>query len=85
MSIEEPLLLMYYDMFVWVDETGSDKRDLYRKYGYAFRGERAEVHRLVIRGKRVSSIASTGVVDVHMTTESINGDTFFEIPNMLPA
>lgn len=87
------VLLYSRDMFVWVDETGSDKRDLYRKYGYAFRGERAEVHRLVIRGKRVSSIAaisSTGVVDVHMTTESVNGDTFFDfvrgslIPNMLP-
>jgi len=25
-------------MFVWLDETGTDKRDQLREYGYAFRG-----------------------------------------------
>ena len=87
------VLLYTREMFVWVDETGSDRRDANRMYGYAFRGQRAEVHRLMVRGKRVSSIAaisSTGMVDVYMTTDSVNGDTFFDfvrgslIPNMLP-
>ena len=35
---------------VWVDETGCDRRDILRKSGYAFRGERAICHRLLVRG-----------------------------------
>ena len=26
------------DMFIWIDETGSDRRKSVRKYGYALRG-----------------------------------------------
>ena len=29
------------EMFVWVNETGSNIKDMLRKYGYALRGERA--------------------------------------------
>lgn len=82
------------NMFVWVDETGSDRRDILRKYGYSIRGDRSEVHRLLVRGKRVSSIAalsSMGLIgNVYMSTGSMNGDSFFDyvrgtlIPNMLP-
>lgn len=80
-------------MFVWVDETGSDARDMLRKYGYAIRGERANVQRLFVRGNRVSSIAaisSIGLMDVHSTLSTNTGDTFFDfirgsvIPNMHP-
>lgn len=81
------------DMFVWVDETGSDARDMLRKYGYAIRGERASVQRLFVRGNRVSSIAaisSIGLMDVHSTLSTNTGETFFDfirgsvIPNMHP-
>ena len=46
------------DMFVWIDESGSDSKDQLRKYGYALRGERAVCRRLLVRGKRVSAIAA---------------------------
>ena len=80
-------------MLVWVDETGCDKRDTLRKYGYSFRGERAVCQRLLARGKRVSAIAAmcwSGILDVDLTTESVNGDAFYDfvcgtlIPNMHP-
>ena len=46
------------EMFVWVDESGSDSKDQLRKYGYALSGERAVCRRLLVRGKRVSAIAA---------------------------
>ena len=33
--------------FVWVDETGWDRRDKVRKFGYALRGQRPVYHRLL--------------------------------------
>ena len=46
------------EMFVWVDETGCDKRDQVRKYGYALRGERPVFHRFLNRGARLSAIVA---------------------------
>jgi hypothetical protein len=80
-------------MLVWVDETGCNKRDLLRKYGYAFRGERAVCHNLFVRGKRISAIAALshqGILDVSLTTMSVDGEMFCDfirgylIPNMMP-
>ena len=45
-------------MFVFVDETGSDKRSTLRKYGYSFKGMRAIAEKPLIRGKRHSAIAA---------------------------
>ena len=36
------------EMFVWVDETGSNMKDMLRKYGYVLRGERTICHRLLV-------------------------------------
>ena len=81
------------EMLVWVDETGCDKIDMLRKFGYAFRGERAVCHRWLVRGRRVSAIGALsceGILDVEVTTESVNGDKYCDflrgslIPNMLP-
>ena len=69
------------DMFVWVDESGSDSKDQLRKYGYALRGERAVCRRLLVRGKRVSAIAAIsteGLVALELTDGSVNGDTIFD-------
>ncbi len=64
-----------------------------RKFGYALRGEPAVYHRLLVRGKRVSAIAaisSDGLVDVELTTGSVNSDKFLDfvpgslIPNVMP-
>ena len=81
------------EMLVWVDETGCVKRDLLRKYGYSFRGMRAESRRLLVQGTRISAVAAMcwdkGILDVEMTTNSVNGEMFCDfvrgtlIPNML--
>ena len=80
-------------MLVWIDETGCDKRNLLRKYGYSLRGERVVCHRMLLRGSRISTIAamsSTGMIGWHITTGSVNEETFCDfvkvtlIPNMLP-
>lgn len=76
------------EMLVWVDETGCDKRDLLRRYGYAFRGERAVCQRLLVRGKRISAIAALsyhGILDVSITDQSVDGEKFCDfIRDCLP-
>lgn len=81
------------EMFVWVDETGSDARNRIRKFGYALRGVTPTTHRKLTRGKRinaVAAIASTGLLTVNLTDETVTGEKFFNfvrgslIPNMLP-
>ena len=52
--------VMYYpmDYFVWIDETGADRRDHARKFGYQIRGLAPTYHRILNRGTRVSAIAA---------------------------
>ena len=85
--------LLNRDMFVFVDESGSDARDQIRKYGYALRGVTPTYHRLLSRGRRVNAIAamaSSGVLALELTTSTVNGEIFFDfvrgslIPNMMP-
>lgn len=80
-------------MFVWLDETGTDKRDQLRKYGYAIRGITPTCHRSLSRGERINAIASMsieGMITLELVTGSVNGDIFFDflrgslIPNMQP-
>ena len=87
--------LFQKEMFVFVDKTGSNLKDMICLYGYSFYGERAISNRLQVQGERVSSIAGIcceGVLAVHNTTGSVNGDIilFFDflrgylVPRMLP-
>ena len=62
------------DMFVWVDESGSDSKYQLRKYGYALCAERPVCRRLLVRGKRVSAIAAIsteGLVALELTDGSV--------------
>jgi hypothetical protein len=85
----------FYDVchFVWVDETGSDRKDRMRRYGYGLRGESPVLHRLLHRGRRISAIAAmsiTGLVAFNLVHGSVNGERFLEfvqaslVPEMLP-
>ena len=80
-------------MFVFIDETGSDRRDHIRRFGYALRGEAPVYHRLLARGRRISTIAAIscdGLLECELVTGTVNGDVFLEfvqgslIPQMLP-
>lgn len=81
------------DMFVWIDESGSDSKDQLRRYGYALRGETAVCRKLLVRGRRVSAIAaisSQGLIALELTDSSVDGDAFFDfvrgslVPEMRP-
>ena len=67
------------DMFIWVDETRSDRRKSTRQYGYAIRGMRAVCYWLRVGGKRISAIpvlTTRGIEDVYTITGSVNGEIF---------
>lgn len=55
------------EMIVWIDETGSDRRNSVRAYGYGLRGLTPVKHQLKVWGKRISAIGvmtTDGIEDV---------------------
>jgi hypothetical protein len=71
------------EMFVlnFVDETGSDKRDHTRKFGYALKGEPPVYRRWLVRGQRISAIAAIcydGLVAYELPTGTVSGEQFLE-------
>ena len=77
------------EMIVWVDEMGSDRRNVIRPYGYSLRGMCAVSHVLRVGGKRLNAIAAMllqGVEDIYIAEGTINGDVFedFTRATLLP-
>ena len=77
------------NMFVWVDETGTDNRDPIRKYGYAFRGMTPTCTRQLVRGKRTNAIvgmSSSGIIASQIISTTVDGDAFFDFlrGNLVP-
>ena len=69
------------DMFVFIDETGSDRRDTMRKFGYSLRGKPAKASNVFHRGTHVTAIAAlnmNGIVDCSPITGGVNSDMFKE-------
>ena len=46
--------LFNLDMMVFIDESGCDRRDAIRKYGYGLRGMPVKSQKLLLRGQRIS-------------------------------
>ena len=81
------------DMFIFVDETGADKRNALRKFAYSNRGKPLRNHSLLIRGERISAIACmsiNGLLDVKTVQGTTDGDDFYNfvhthlLPHLLP-
>ena len=77
------------EMFVFVDETGADRRNTLRKYGYSMRRRPALNHSFLIRGERIPAIACIslhGLLDVKTVKGTSSGDTFYDFvqENLLP-
>ena len=69
------------ESFVWLDETGTDRRDQLRKYGYALRGVTPVYHRILIRGDRynaISAMSSSEILALEVRKGTMNGDRFFD-------
>jgi len=81
------------EMLVFVDESGTDRRDAMRRFGYSLRGRPCIVKSLLARGKRVSVIAALAVdsvLDFYFTHGTTNGETFKDfierslLPHLMP-
>ena len=67
------------EMLIFVDETGKDRRNCMRRFGYSVRGMPPVSKKLLVRGQRVSAIAAmstSGIIDCHTVTSSVDGDEF---------
>ena len=67
------------EMIIFLDETGSNRRDTLRKYGYSLRGRPITSHKIISRGKCVSTItilSMMGILDCMTTTGSVDADAF---------
>jgi len=66
------------NMIVWVDETGSDRQNKPRKFGYHLRGMATTHYKLTVCGICLSSISimSTRGLDVDTYEGNVNGDIF---------
>jgi len=56
------------EMLIFLDETGADRCNMLRKYGYSMRGKPVANHSLLVRGERVSAVAVIsvcGLLDVY--------------------
>uniref|UniRef100_A0A1X7TWP6 Tc1-like transposase DDE domain-containing protein n=1 Tax=Amphimedon queenslandica TaxID=400682 RepID=A0A1X7TWP6_AMPQE len=90
----EFLLLMsifrgHSDFFIFVDESGADRRSCLRRYGYSLRGHPATCRKILVRGERISAIAAistSGLLDCYTTSKTVNSVTFsdFILSGLLP-
>ena len=67
------------DMFIFVDETGSNRRNSLRMYGYGIRGLTPVCHQLCVNGQRISAIgvmSMRGIEDAYIVDRSVNSDIF---------
>ena len=68
------------DMLIWIDETGSTRRNSIRSYGYSLRGTRPCTHKLRVSGERLSAIpvmTTRGIEDVFVCKGSVDGGSSF--------
>jgi len=78
-TFREDVSLYEQKMLVFVDETGTDRRDSLRYYGYSLRGMTPRSHKMLIRGERISIIGIMticGILDIHVVHGSADGDVF---------
>ena len=68
------------EFFVFIDETGTDRRDSMRRFGYGLRGKPPVSQKILFRGQRVSTIAAIsfdqGLLDCQTVTDTVTGDLF---------
>ena len=76
--------LFNLDMMVFIDESGCDRRDAIRKYGYGLRGMPVKSQKLLVRGQRISVIAAMTVdciLDLKIIRGNVTGEIFLDFIN----
>jgi len=78
------------EMLIFLDETGADRRNTLRRYGYSMRGKPIASHQILIRGDHLAFISVNGLLDVKVVRGVTNGDNFYSfiekylLPYLLP-
>ena len=81
------------DMFIFMDETGSNRRDAMRRYAYSWRGKPAVAQKLLVRGHHLSAIAimsTVGVLDCEIVDGAVDGNVLYQfvqnriLPHLMP-
>ena len=60
-----------------MDETGTDRKDVQRKYGYSLQGKPLKVQKLLVCGEHLSCMSMEGIVAIKVTSGSVDGDEFY--------
>ena len=83
----EFVLATSLNMMVFVDESGCDRRDAIRKFGYGLRGKSAKRQKLLVRGQHVSIIAAMTtecILEVKVVKGTVTGEIFLDfVKNLL--
>ena len=81
------------EMLIFLDETGTDRRDTLRKKGYSLRGKPAKSQKLLVSGEHVSVISALsvgGILVCQIQRGSVSGETFYDfilkylVPHLMP-
>lgn len=73
-------------MIVFVDESGSDRRDTLRKYGYSLRGKTPKSCQFLSRGERINVIAgmtTEGIQALKIIRRTVDGSLFTDFVEQL--
>ena len=68
------------DTLIFVDETGTNRTDMLRKFGYSHRGKPVRAQKLLVRGEHVSAIAAIstkGLLALQIVRGGADGDMFY--------
>ena len=77
-------------MLVFLDETGTDRRDTLRRKAYSIRGKPAKKQKLLVRGEHVSALclmSVEGILACKTVRGSVDGEDFIEnslMVNVMP-
>lgn len=64
-------------MLIFLDETGTDRRDTLRAKGYSIRGKPAQKQKLLVRGEHVSAMcimSMEGILSCRIARGGVDGD-----------
>lgn len=69
------------EMLIFLDQTGADRRNALRRYGYSMRSKPIVSHELLVRGCHLSGLAFMsvkGLLDVQVVQGTTNGEIFYK-------
>ena len=84
--VDEIINYIHPDMIVWIDETGSDRCESFRRFGYHIRGMTPISYTLKHQGKRLSTVAALptrGIEDIEIDTGTFNEDSLLKKTSFL--